>query len=354
MTEEPIPVKLALTTGEVASVSNIVSPSASNEALLEQLELARRARRHYRLFVFAVCTLGFASPFVCMLLFLFNSSMFHGVNPILAFAAMFLMIPLAIQMFISLNQWFYQCSAKGWEEALVELANRGEERALGPLLELMDMRVNGTSTAWGSKRLLLMGALKTLLSRLTPEGFGTLSSREIGALMPMISLRESGIKEAMTGMLGRCGDIRALRALRDFETRDRFVQAQKWNPGFYVLMASRKFSRTGILDQETLDFIRVAITDIAPRVDEEQRNAQLLRASSASEITSQELLRPAMSDEAPAHSDQLLRPTDTIVSTQTPTVEIQNQNNFNATMPIYQHNTLPPTETVTLKQQSGN
>lgn len=354
MTEEPI---VATTTaGEIASASTSAS-LVSNEALLERLELARSARRRYRLFVFATGSLWMGIPYVFMMRLIMHDSIFDGVSSIFVLMVAFAIILMVVPALTMLNQWFYQRSAKRWEQALLELANRGEERALGPLLEFMDMRGNGTATGWGSKRTLLVGALKTLLSRLTPEGFGTLSDKEVASMIPMLSLREPGIKEAVTGMLGRCGDIRALRSLRDFETRCRFVQAQKWNPMLHIIMASRKFNRTGILDKETLDFIRVAIADIAPRVDEEQRNAQLLRASSASQITSQELLRPANSDEAPAHSDQLLRPTDTIISTistQTPTVEIQHQNNFNATMPSYQHNTLPPTETVTLKQQSGN
>ncbi len=243
-------------------------------------------------------------------------------------------------------------------EVLRELARRGDEQALGPLLVLMDVRSSDTIPAWGEHRATLVETLTALLPHVTPGGFSVLSASpdQIQQLLSVLILSEPDLKTELIAMLARCGDIQFLRHW--WPNDEKYVDdlEKRYSVTIGKLLMAAPDDRI-TMNGKTISLMRPTLDRIARRVAEEQSQSQLLRPSSSTEVPleADQLLRGAMPDATNSVPvNQLLRSIDANTSAQKPAVETQNADNYNTPIPISQYNTLPPNETITLKQQSGD
>lgn len=278
----------------IFSSDNASDPAQqSNEQLLEQLALAVKARRRHRnrlKFWYGVDFVCYFAAVSYSLVAMFQNCLSSSLWLLnVAGASMLLTMPL----FYLFNKLFYRRQGRARDLAILELAQRGEERALRPLLELMDIRLTGNTRGWAQSRPVFVSAMTLLLSKLTPTEFSGLTDAQIHQLTPLILTREPGLTEAVTEMFVRCGDARALRALHKYETAYKMQRIQKYNPFLMVIMAGMKKSGMVMVNQESAARILRCREAIQPRVEEEGRMAQLLRASGREDITGEVHARQA-------------------------------------------------------------
>ena len=294
----------------VSSSAALDPAQQSSEQLLEQLTQAVKARRRHRnrlKFWYGVdCTCYFAViGYSIVIMFLNHTGTMSLIG--LAFLSQILTIPF----FYWFNKSFYRRQSQARDLAIMELARRGEERALGPLLELMDIRLAGNTKSWAQSGPVFVTALTILLSNLTPEGFSRLTDAQVQQLTPLLLTWETGLAEGVAEMFARCGDARALRALQKYGTVYKMQRVQKYNPFLMVVKAGMKRNGMVMVNQDSAARALRCCEAIQPRVEEEGRMAQLLRASSSAEIAGEvharQLLRGAMPTAATS-PDQLLRP----------------------------------------------
>lgn len=296
--------------GMSASSADEELASQSNEQLLQRLAQSVEMRRRHRNKQKVVYGGYFLVCGVVGILLAF-APLFDVAPPFpLAMHLSFLVFVVAFMGFVNwYNRSFYRRTAQQRDTVVQELARRGEERALGPLLELMDMRMSVSSKNWGPSRAVFIESLGQLLNGLTPAAFSDLSDAQIHQLTPLLLLSEPELRQIIGGMLCRSGDARALRALRKYENMYRVQRLQKFNPAMPVMLAWLRRRKMPTLDKEAIAEVKRCCEEIEPRVEAEKRMAQLLRASeSGTELPANQLLRGAMPDAASAPANQLLRP----------------------------------------------
>ena len=154
----------------------------SNEVLLQRLATAVRARHNTRNLLKGLYG-AFLVLYTLFAFYVFLNVPTRGywlgqIYPV--FLASF--IPLYL-----LNVAFYRRLEPLLQKTILPLAERGEERAVGPLLELMDVRVSGGS-GWKKSRPLFVQAITTLVSGLNPLGLQSLTDMQIHQMTPLIMM----------------------------------------------------------------------------------------------------------------------------------------------------------------------
>ncbi len=299
--------------GMPASSADEELASQSNEQLLQRLTQSVEMRRRHRNKQKVVYGGYFLVCGVVGILLAF-APLFDVARPFpLAMHLSFLVFAVAFMGFVNwYNRSFYRRTAQQRDTVVQELARRGEERALGPLLELMDMRMSVSSKNWGPSRAVFIESLERLLNNLAPAAFSDLSDAQIHQLTPLLLLPEPELRHIIGGMLCRSGDTRALRALRKYENMYRVQRLQKFNPAMPVMLAWLRRRKMPTLDKEAIAEVKRCCGEIEPRVEAEKRMAQLLRASeSGTEQPANQLLRGAMLGAVSVPAEQLLRPDTT-------------------------------------------
>ena len=298
------------------SVSNADADLAnqSNEQLLQRLAQSVESRRRHRnkqkivyAVYYVVCGIGG--------ILLAFAPLFHFITPSssLGVQISFLLFVVVFMTFINrFNQQYYRRTAQQRDPVIDELARRGEERALGPLLEMMDMRMSVSSKNWGASRDVFIESLRLLLARLTPESFAELSDAQIHQLSPLLLLPEPALRASISATLCRSGDARALRSLRKYESLYRLQRIQKFNPALSMMKAWLRRRKMPVLEEESFELVKRCCEAIEPRVEAEKRMSQLLRASDGgTEQPANQLLRGAMPATASEPVEQLLHPATT-------------------------------------------
>lgn len=280
---------------------NNATDCITNETLLAQLAQTVKARRRMRL---VLKTLYGGSTFIYFATTLYFFCTVHTWGD--WFMPVYLLYLSAIAVFYLLNSAFYKRTLPALRETLLSLAERGEERAVGPLLDLMDARLSSMG-GWGRDRILLFQAMSTLLSHLTPESFQRLSDAQVHQLTPLLLFHEPELNSATSTMFARCGDARALRALKRFQKMFTFRRLMKWYPGVTMsLKLMRRFNKPA-LDADAMDGIDACCVAIEARLNAESGSVQLLRASDGASATPEQLLRAASSTDESVVPNELVR-----------------------------------------------
>jgi hypothetical protein len=280
----------------------VQSDTEATDRLLKRLTDAVPARRRLRNGLKVVYGVGLTSYFV-----LLWPALIGNILPSLPLPVALSSISLVFVLLWQLNSAFYRRLVPLLREVAIPLAERGEERALGPLLDLMDARISGVG-GWGTTRPLFVQTMSTLFRRMTPLGFQSLTDMQVNQITPLLMMPEAELRDAVTDLFIRCGDSRALRALERVQRLYKVQHLQRWNPALKPMISLFRKLKMPALDEQTREHTDICHAAIQSRLNAEQSSVQLLRASdSIAGAGPDQLLRAAQAQQTDTDPNQLMR-----------------------------------------------
>lgn len=291
-------------------------PESTNDELLAELQGMVTARLSTRKGILASYLGGIVLYAVSMFAFIstfFSSARSMGLLPLLfALLASLCFIVLGMYGSLRLGRGFYKRRRERLRTVIPALAERGEARLLPLLLELMDQRYSGV-LMWKESRSVFLHSLETLLTRITPEQFQSLSRQQIWDTVTMLYYPDGRLREVTVEAVVRCGDYRTMESLKQLRLLCS-VGPTSSKSLFYRLNPMVRFlQKEGVPlpTEETRDAIERAIIGLTAQEEEMRRAAQLLRPSGRDHVPDgKELVRAATSPGAATASEQLVRPAD--------------------------------------------
>jgi hypothetical protein len=225
------------------------------------------------------------------------------------------------------NTVFYNRHAHTLREVVLPLARSGDEKAVVALLDVIDGSTAG-ALDWGQFRPLFFEAISLVAQAMTPDRFQRLTAPQMKLLA--LSIRSADPTQRLTirEMLVRCGDARALRfLLRHLALNLRAMKSPKskwvssWTNWLYDHGGTQR------LDETVIVLLTECCNAMQVRIEEENRNAQLLRASDDSVMrNASQLVRPSSPNTTDLRPEELVRATDvppvTVVADATAVVEM--------------------------------
>ncbi len=317
--------EIQILTREVPLVEQpLQMPEKTNEELLAELQKLGKLRLKTRWIPIACFSTGFVAEIAYFLFRFWSIAIARGDDHPISVSTIAISKSLTVTysgyslmtMFLSFAAFFIlqhlqsKWNTKKITQLISELVRRKETAVLFEVSRLLKF---GSASIFDSKNALYFQTLAELTSCTTSDEFDKLSTQTQTYFLFLLNHSEETVRKATQAWLIQNGSKKALKFVKSLQMRSFGFSPKKWNPNTFTipLLFRSMHVPWRTMDKDTfsdyVNTLKLCVNGMEARLADENKQAQLLRPSSANSDGS-ELLRAAQGGVSEIASEELLRP----------------------------------------------